>query len=84
MARSALKNIAKLIDIANNELSIEDQFLVDLKTSIEKSNNEPHKPSQTIKPSSFNCIRNAYYQLIGAEPEEIFFIISLLLYWRFT
>lgn len=70
MARSSLKNVAKLIDIANQEVSIEEQFLTDLKTSIEKANNEPYKPSQTIKPSSFNCIRNAYYQLIGAEPEQ--------------
>ena len=70
MARNALKNVAKLIDIANNELNIEEEFLQDLKTSIEKANNEPYKPSQTIKPSSFNCIRNAYYQLIGAEPEQ--------------
>lgn len=68
--RNSLKSVARLIDIANQEVSIEEQFLQDLKTSIEKSNNEPYKPSQTIKPSSFNCIRNAYYQLIGAEPEE--------------
>ena len=69
MARNSLKSVCKLIDVANNQVSIEEQFLQDLKTSIEKSNNEPYKPSQTIKPSSFNCIRNAYYQLIGAEPE---------------
>ena len=70
MSRSALKSVAKLIDIVNNNVSIEEQFLQDLKTSIEKANNEPYKPSQTIKPSSFNCIRNAYYQLVGAEPEQ--------------
>lgn len=70
MSRSSLKNVAKLISIANNEVSIEEAFLTDLKASIEKANNEPYKPSQTIKPSSFNCIRNAYYQLIGAEPEQ--------------
>lgn len=68
--RSSLKNVARLIDVANEQVSIEEQFLQDLKTSIEKANNEPYKPSQTIKPSSFNCIRNAYYQLIGVEPEE--------------
>lgn len=70
MSRNSLKNVAKLIDIANNEVSIEKQFLTDLKNSIEKANNEPYKPSQTIKPSSFNCVRNAYYQLIGVEPEQ--------------
>lgn len=70
MSRNSLKNVAKLIDIANNEVSIEEQFVTDLKNSIEKYNNQPYKPSQTIKPSSFNCIRNAYYQLVGAEPEQ--------------
>ena len=70
MPRNSLKNVARLIDAANNEIPLEEQFLQDLKTCIEKSNNEPYKPSQTIKPSSFNCIRNAYYQLIGVEPEE--------------
>lgn len=70
MARSSLKNICKLIDAANNELSVEEEFLNDLKACIEKINNTPYKPSQTIKPSSFNCIRNAYYQVIGVEPEE--------------
>lgn len=70
MSRSALKNICRLIEAANDEVSIANQFLNDLKASIEKANNEPYKPSQTIKPSSFNCLRNAYYQLIGVEPEE--------------
>jgi CRISPR/Cas system-associated exonuclease Cas4 (RecB family) len=70
MPRNSLKNVARLVNAVNEELPIEQQFLQDLKTSIEKANNEPYKPSQTIKPSSFNCIRNAYYQLIGVEPEE--------------
>lgn len=69
MARN-LKNIMRLIDVANKELPIEQAFLNDLKASIEKANKEPHIPSQTIKPSSFNCIRNAYYQLKGIEPQE--------------
>ena len=70
MSRKSLKNVMRLIEVANEDISIEKQFLLDLQNSIEKSNNEPYKPSQTIKPSSFNCIRNAYYQLIGAEPEQ--------------
>lgn len=60
----------RLIEVANNNLSIEEQFVNDLKTSIEKANNDTHIPSQTIKPSSFNCIRNAYYQLIGEKPDD--------------
>lgn len=70
MARNSLKNVMRLIEIANNNLSTEEQFVNDLKVSIEKANNEVRKPSQTIKPSSFNCIRNAYYQLIGETPDE--------------
>ena len=71
MARNNLKNVMRLIDVANNELPIEQQFLNDLANSIEKAvEQNSYKPSQTIKPSSFNCIRNAYYQLIGAEPEQ--------------
>jgi hypothetical protein len=62
-----IKNIMCLIDVANNELPIEQQFLNDLKASIEKSV-ETRKPSQTIKPSSCQCIRNAYFQVIGVEP----------------
>lgn len=68
MSRSSLKSVMRLIDAANEEIPIEQQFLTDLQNSIEKANSEPYKPSQTIKPSSFNCIRNTYFQLIGEEP----------------
>ena len=69
MARSSLKNIMKLIDMANDELPIEKQFLNDLIASIEKSNSEIIKPSQTYKPSSMNCERQMVYQILGIEPE---------------
>lgn len=69
MARSSLKNIMKLIDMANDELPIEKQFLSDLIASIEKSNSEIRKPSQTYKPSSMNCERQMVYQILGIEPE---------------
>ena len=68
MARSSTKNIFKLIDIANNELSIEQQFLNDLKASIEKSQ-EQRKPSQTYKPSGMNYVRAMTYQAMGIEPD---------------
>ena len=71
MSRSATKNIFKLIDIANNELAIEQQFLNDLETSIEKAAiKNARKPSQTYKPSSMNCARQMVYQLLGVEPEN--------------
>lgn len=68
MARN-VKNIFKLIDIANNELPIEEQFLQDLKASIEKQNDN-HKPSQTYKPSGMNCSRAMVYQVLGVEPDQ--------------
>lgn len=69
MARSqVLKNVLNLVDAAKEELPIEQQFLNDLKTSIEKQDEtNSRKPSQTYKPSSLHCIRNMYFQVTGAE-----------------
>lgn len=69
MGRSSLKNVMRLIDVANNELPIEQQFLNDLTVSIEKwAESNSHKPSQTYKPSSMNCERQMAYQVLGVEP----------------
>jgi CRISPR/Cas system-associated exonuclease Cas4 (RecB family) len=67
MARS--KALVDLLNLTNQEgLPIEKQFLSDLKHSIEKEDQKnSRKPSQTYKPSSMHCIRNMYYQAIGAE-----------------
>lgn len=66
MARNSLKNVIKLIDRSNSP--IEQQFLSDLKRSIELENDKnARKPSQTYKPSSMNCIRSMYYQVIGVD-----------------
>lgn len=70
MARNTLKNISRLIDIANTNIPPEQGFLADLKHSIEKTDEKNRrKPSQTYKPSSMNCIRSMYYQVMGAEPD---------------
>ena len=70
MARDSLRNVCRLIDAANTKISPEQAFLADLKRSIEKSaDKEARKPSQTYKPSSMNCIRNMYYQVIGADQD---------------
>ena len=71
MPRNSLKNVARLIDTANNKTSIEEQFLQDLITSIEKTV-EQHagKPSQTYKPSGMNCNRAMVYQVLGYEPAK--------------
>lgn len=67
MARNSMKNVFRLIDMANEELPIEKQFLNDLIASIEKSV-ETRKPSQTYKPSGMNCERQMVYQVLGVEP----------------
>lgn len=71
MARNSLKNVMRLIDVANNELPIEQQFLNDLINSIEKQVElNASKPSQTYKPSGMNCERAMVYQVLGVEPDQ--------------
>ena len=72
MGRSnQIKNIFRLIDAANDEVSIEEQFLYDLKLSIEKAvEQNATKPSQTYKPSGMNCERAMVYQILGVEPAK--------------
>jgi CRISPR/Cas system-associated exonuclease Cas4 (RecB family) len=70
MARKSLKNVIKLIERANTDVPVEQQFLSDLKRSIELEDiKTARKPSQTYKPSGMNCIRSMYYQVMGAEVE---------------
>ena len=71
MARQSLKNICRLIDSAKESIPVEQDFLEDLKRSIELTNKAQNRPpSQTYKPSSMNCIRNMYYQVTGVEQDE--------------
>lgn len=71
MARNGLKNVARLIDIANDEISIENQFLTDLQNSIEKTAEANSSlPSKTYKPSGMNCDRAMVYQVLGYEPDN--------------
>lgn len=70
MARN-LKHIGRLIDMAKEELPVEESFLGDLKRSIEKEElQNKRKPSQYYKPSSMNCIRNMFYQRVGKDLDE--------------
>lgn len=67
MSRQALKNIARLLA---EDIAAEKSFLADLERSIElDAIKESRAPSRTYKPSSMNCIRNMYYQVIGQEPD---------------
>lgn len=69
--RDSLKNIFQLIDSAKNELPVEEDFLNNLKRSIEMdADKNSRKPSKSYKPSSMNCIRNMYYQRIGQDQDE--------------
>ena len=71
MARSSLKSVCRLIEQAKENLPPEQAFLADLKRSIEiEAEKGGRKPSQSYKPSSMNCIRNMYYQMMGVEPKK--------------
>lgn len=71
MARTGLKNVLRLIETARETLPPEQDFLSDLKRSIELTADKNSRiPSKTYKPSSMNCIRASYYQLLGVQPDE--------------
>lgn len=71
MARSSLKSVIRLIDAVKETLPPEQDFLNDLKRSIELEDNKYRRlPSKTYKPSGMNCMRASYYQLIGTQPDE--------------
>lgn len=71
MARQSLKNICKLIEATQIELTVEDSFIRDLKRSIELADQrDARKPSETYKPSSMQCMRNMYYQRIGTPTDD--------------
>lgn len=66
--RQGLKNVFRLIEESQKTIPAEQSFLADLERSIElqdKKNSRP--PSQTYKPSSMNCVRNMYFQVVGAD-----------------
>ena len=69
MANKPLKNIHNLIKAASEQIPAHEAFLNDLVATICKSQ-EIRPPSQTYKPSSLMCVRNMYYQIMGAEPNK--------------
>lgn len=66
--RSTLKNIHNLIKSSTDQISAEASFLNDVSFAITKSE-KPRKASQSYKPSSFHCLRNMYYQIMGIEAD---------------
>lgn len=70
MARNSLKNVCRLIQVAQETIPVEQEFLSDLKRSIELTDQKnTRKPSKCYKPSSMNCIRNMYYQVTGTDQD---------------
>lgn len=71
MARKSLKNVCRLIQTAKETLPPEQDFLNDLKRSIEMTaDKDTRLPSKTYKPSGMNCIRASYYQITGTKPDD--------------
>ena len=73
MPRKSLKNVIKAIERANTVVPIEQQFLDDLKRSIELDDMKyARKPSATYSPSGMGCIRAMYYKRLGFDiPESL-------------
>lgn len=70
MGRSSLANVSRLINLANKDVPINEQFLEDFKRSIELTEEKnAGQPSKTFKPSSLVCRRNCYYQITGAQTD---------------
>ncbi len=71
MSRKSLKNIFNLIDATKEELPVEQAFLNDLRRSIELTDEKNSEPgSKSYKPSGMNCIRQSFYVITGAAPDE--------------
>ena len=72
MARKSLKNVIRLIEEAKQTLPVEQDFLNDLKRSIElTADKNKRKGSQSYKPSSMNCIRQMFYIVTGRDMDEL-------------
>lgn len=69
---ASLKNLAKLIAEKTKEKKPEEDFLHMLEEAIIRIDKENQRdPSKSYKPSSLGgCLRNMYYQVIGAETDK--------------
>ena len=71
LARQSLKSVIRLIESTKEKVPVEQDFLQNLKRSIELTADKDNRlPSQTYKPSGMNCIRASYYQIMGIHPDE--------------
>lgn len=68
MAKTKLKNIHRLITEATKLVPVNESFVADLNVTIEKRDSANSRlPSKSYKPSSMKCIRNMYFQIVGAD-----------------
>lgn len=71
MSRDSLKNVSRLISLASKEMPVEESFLEDYKRSVElTANKDRGLSSPTFKPSSLNCKRGCWYQIMQVQPDE--------------
>ena len=71
MARQSLRSVIRLIESTKEKVPVEQDFLQNLKRSIElTADKDSRLPSKTYKPSGMNCIRASYYQIMGVQPDE--------------
>ena len=70
-SRKGLTKLFKMVEQMNSNQPVEQQFLNDLKRSIELDDIKgQRKPSKSYKPSSMNCLRSMYFQMTGAEVDK--------------
>ena len=80
MARKSLKSVIKAIDRANKDVPVEQQFIDDLKRSIELEDMKNfRKPSMTYSPSGMGCIRAMYYKRTGVDvvPDSSYTMVGI-------
>lgn len=68
---ASVKNIHRLIKSASQAQPVQDAFLADLISCIERYDADQNRtPSRSYKPSSMNCVRNMYFQIMAYPPES--------------
>lgn len=71
MGRDSLKNVNRLINLANEVVPDNEMFLADFKRSVEMTDMKNQGiSSPTFKPSSLNCKRGCYYQITQVVPDK--------------
>ena len=69
MGKTFINNMHNMINAQKESYSVEKLFLQDLLNTVEKEQSK-RQPSRSYKPSSLICLRQMYYQIIGAEQEQ--------------